>query len=191
MSTFYITDNILLTVKGLAGNTALGSARILVLQEAAGERLFPVLLGEEEYDVLESAMMRQSYPTVAMMLRLAKTAGYRLESVKLLGARDGKQLTELLFVNEAHDSLAMSADIGNGVAAALQAGCRIYMPRKTFEDQYRLTNSPETMAVPLNAMPAKLLKEAMDDAVKRDDFEMAKALRDELRRREGNGEMTP
>ena len=65
------------------------------------------------------------------------------------------------------------------------------MPRKTFEEQYRLTNSPETMAVPLGAMPAKLLKEAMDDAVKRDDFEMAKALRDELRRREGNGEMTP
>ena len=122
MSTFYITDNIPLTVKGLAGNTSLGSARILVLQEAAGERLFPVLLGEEEYDVLESAMMRQSYPTVAMMLRLAKTAGYTLESVKLLGARDGKQLTELLFVNEAHDSLAMSADIGNGIAAALQAG---------------------------------------------------------------------
>ena len=180
MNTFYITDNIPLTVKGLAGNTSLGSARILVLQEAAGERLFPVLLGEEEYDVLESAM-----------LRLAKTAGYRLESVKLLGARDGKQLTELLFANEAHDSLAMSADIGNGIAAALQAGCRIYMPRKTFEEQYRLTNSPETMAVPLNAMPAKLLKEAMDDAVKRDDFEMAKALRDELRRREGNGEMTP
>lgn len=47
MSTFYITDNIPLTVKGLAGNTSLGSARILVLQEAAGERLFPVLLGEE------------------------------------------------------------------------------------------------------------------------------------------------
>lgn len=188
MNTFYITDNIPLTVKGLASNTSLGSARILVLQEAAGERLFPVLLGEEEYDVLESAMLRQSFHTVTMMLRLAKTAGYKLESVKLLGARDGKQLTELLFANEAHDSLAMSADIGNGIAAALQAGCRIYMPRKTFEDQYRLTNSPETMAVPLNAMPAKLLKEAMDDAVKRDDFELAKALRDELRRREGKEE---
>ena len=46
------------------------------------------------------------------------------------------------------------------------------------------------MAVPLNAMPAKLLKEAMDDAVTRDDFEMAKALRDELRRREGREEQS-
>lgn len=191
MGAFYITDNIPLLVKGLAGNTSLSSARILVLQESAGERLFPVLLSEEEYDVLENAMMRQSYPTLEMMMRLVKTAGYKLESVKLLGARDGKQLTELLFVNEAHDSISMSADIGNGIAAALQSECRIFMPRKTFEEQYRLTNSPEAMAVPLNAMPAKLLKEAMDDAVKRDDFELAKALRDELRRREGNGEMTP
>lgn len=188
MGAFYITDNIPLLVKGLAGNTSLGSARILVLQEAAGERLFPALLNEEEYDVLEDAMVRQSYPTVEMMLRLAKTAGYKLESVKLLGARDGKQLTEMLFVNEAHDSISMSADIGNGIAAAIQTNCRLFMPRKTFEEQYRLTNSPEAMAVPLNAMPAKLLEEAMDEAVKRDDFELAKALRDELRRREGKEE---
>ena len=108
MNTFYITDNIPLTVKGLASNTSLGSARILVLQEAAGERLFPVLLGEEEYDVLESAMLRQSFHTVTMMLRLAKTAGYKLESVKLLGARDGKQLTELLFANSSRRAFAIS-----------------------------------------------------------------------------------
>ncbi|MCI7378885.1 MAG: UvrB/UvrC motif-containing protein [Bacteroidales bacterium] len=188
MGLFYVTDNIPLFVKGLAGNTSLSNARILVLQESAGERLFPVLLNEEEYEVLENAMMRQSYPTLEMMMRLVKTAGYKLESVKLLGARDGKQLTEMLFVNEAHDSISMSADIGNGIAAAIKTDCRLFIPRKTFEEQYRLTNSPEAMAVPLNAMPAKLLEEAMDDAVKRDDFELAKALRDELRRREGKEE---
>lgn len=71
-----------------------------------------------------------------------------------------------------------------GVTLCLLARCPIRMPRETctllVEKQSARSGQ---MSVPIVAMSAQLLRQAITNAVREDNFELASALRDELRRR--------
>ena len=77
----------------------------------------------------------------------------------------------------------ISCPFVEGVAFALQVGVPFYV---TIGDALQFVageSSDGRVAVPIRNMPEELLQEAIGQAVAGDNFELASALRDELRRR--------
>lgn len=173
-----------LKVEGLTRGRELKDAYILILREREGERIFPVLIDEEGFNMIMQAMRNKDYTCSHLMVKLASRVGMTPIGIRLMQPANGKTqaLTDFELVNEI---VSITTPIAEAVVTALETRSSLWVQRTTFERQTRMNKNggSQNMALPITAMSDKLISDALQAAVKEDNFELATILRDELNKR--------
>ncbi len=173
-----------LKVKGLTRGRELKDAYILILREREGERIFPVLIDEEGFNMIMQAMRNKDYTCSHLMVKLASRVGMTPIGIRLMQPANGKTqaLIDFELVNEI---VSITTPIAEAVVTALETRSSLWVQRTTFERQTRMNKNggSQNMALPITAMSDKLISDALQAAVKEDNFELATILRDELNKR--------
>lgn len=173
-----------LKVEGLTRGRELKDAYILILREREGERIFPVLIDEEGFNMIMQAMRNKDYTCSHLMVKLASRVGMTPIGIRLMQPANGKTqaLIDFELVNEI---VSITTPIAEAVVTALETRSSLWVQRTTFERQTRMNKNggSQNMALPITAMSDKLISDALQAAVKDDNFELASILRDELNKR--------
>lgn len=173
-----------LKVEGLTRGRELKDAYILILREREGERIFPVLIDEEGVNMIMQAMRNKDYTCSHLMVKLASRVGMTPIGIRLMQPANGKTqaLIDFELVNEI---VSITTPIAEAVVTALETRSSLWVQRTTFERQTRMNKNggSQNMALPITAMSDKLISDALQAAVKEDNFELATILRDELNKR--------
>ena len=173
-----------LKVEGLTRGRELKDAYILILREREGERIFPVLIDEEGFNMIMQAMRNKDYTCSHLMVKLASRVGMTPIGIRLMQPANGKTqaLIDFELVNEI---VSIPTTIAEAVVTALETRSSLWVQRTTFERQTRMNKNggSQNMALPITAMSDKLISDALQAAVKEDNFELATILRDELNKR--------
>lgn len=173
-----------LKVEGLTRGRELKDAYILILREREGERIFPVLIDEEGFNMIMQAMRNKDYTCSHLMVKLASRVGMTPIGIRLMQPANGKTqaLIDFELVNEI---VSITTPIAEAVVTALETRSSLWVQRTTFERQIRMNKNggSQNMALPITAMSDKLISDALQAAVKEDNFELATILRDELNKR--------
>lgn len=173
-----------LKVEGLTRGRELKDAYILILREREGERIFPVLIDEEGFNMIMQAMRNKDYTCSHLMVKLASRMGMTPIGIRLMQPANGKTqaLIDFELVNEI---VSITTPIAEAVVTALETRSSLWVQRTTFERQTRMNKNggSQNMALPITAMSDKLISDALQAAVKEDNFELATILRDELNKR--------
>ena len=173
-----------LKVEGLTRGRELKDAYILILREREGERIFPVLIDEEGFNMIMQAMRNKDYTCSHLMVKLASRVGMTPIGIRLKQPANGKTqaLIDFELVNEI---VSITTPIAEAVVTALETRSSLWVQRTTFERQTRMNKNggSQNMALPITAMSDKLISDALQAAVKEDNFELATILRDELNKR--------
>ena len=173
-----------LKVEGLTRGRELKDAYILILREREGERIFPVLIDEEGFNMIMQAMRNKDYTCAHLMVKLASRVGMTPIGIRLMQPANGKTqaLIDFELVNEI---VSITTPIAEAVVTALETRSSLWVQRTTFERQTRMNKNggSQNMALPITAMSNKLISDALQAAVKEDNFELATILRDELNKR--------
>ena len=173
-----------LKVEGLTRGRELKDAYILILREREGERIFPVLIDEEGFNMIMQAMRNKDYTCSHLMVKLASRVGMTPIGIRLMQPANGKTqaLIDFELVNEI---VSITTPIAEAVVTALETRSSLWVQRTTFERQTRMNKNggSQKMALPITAMSDKLISDALQAAVKEDNFELATILRDELNKR--------
>lgn len=173
-----------LKVEGLTRGRELKDAFILILREREGERIFPVLIDEEGFNMIMQAMRNKDYTCSHLMVKLASRVGMAPIGIRLMQPANGKTqaLIDFELVNEI---VSITTPVAEAVVTALETRSSLWVQRTSFERQARMNNNggSQNMALPITAMSDKLISDALQAAVKEDNFELATILRDELNKR--------
>lgn len=173
-----------LKVEGLTRGRELKDAYILILREREDERIFPVLIDEEGFNMIMQAMRNKDYTCSHLMVKLASRVGMTPIGIRLMQPANGKTqaLIDFELVNEI---VSITTPIAEAVVTALETRSSLWVQRTTFERQTRMNKNggSQNMALPITAMSDKLISDALQAAVKEDNFELATILRDELNKR--------
>ena len=173
-----------LKVEGITRGRELKDAYILILREREGERIFPVLIDEEGFNMIMQAMRNKDYTCSHLMVKLASRVGMTPIGIRLMQPANGKTqaLIDFELVNEI---VSITTPIAEAVVTALETRSSLWVQRTTFERQTRMNKNggSQNMALPITAMSDKLISDALQAAVKEDNFELATILRDELNKR--------
>lgn len=173
-----------LKVEGLTRGRELKDAYILILREREGERIFPVLIDEEGFNMIMQAIRNKDYTCSHLMVKLASRVGMTPIGIRLMQPANGKTqaLIDFELVNEI---VSITTPIAEAVVTALETRSSLWVQRTTFERQTRMNKNggSQNMALPITAMSDKLIGDALQAAVKEDNFELATILRDELNKR--------
>ena len=173
-----------LKVEGRTRGRELKDAYILILREREGERIFPVLIDEEGFNMIMQAMRNKDYTCSHLMVKLASRVGMTPIGIRLMQPANGKTqaLIDFELVNEI---VSITTPIAEAVVTALETRSSLWVQRTTFERQTRMNKNggSQNMALPITAMSDKLISDALQAAVKEDNFELATILRDELNKR--------
>ena len=173
-----------LKVEGLTRGRELKDAYILILREREGERIFPVLIDEEGFNMIMQAMRNKDYTCSHLMVKLASRVGMTPIGIRLMQPANGKTqaLIDFELVNEI---VSITTPIAEAVVTALETRSSLWVQRTTFERQTRMNKNggSQNMALPITALSDKLISDALQAAVKEDNFELATILRDELNKR--------
>ena len=173
-----------LKVEGLTRGRELKDAYILILREREGERIFPVLIDEEGFNMIMQAMRDKDYTCSHLMVKLASRVGMTPIGIRLMQPANGKTqaLIDFELVNEI---VSITTPIAEAVVTALETRSSLWVQRTTFERQTRMNKNggSQNMALPITAMSDKLISDDLQAAVKEDNFELASILRDELNKR--------
>ena len=176
-----------LKVEGLTRGRELKDAYILILREREGERIFPVLIDEEGFNMIMQAMRNKDYTCSHLMVKLASRVGMTPIGIRLMQPANGKTqaLIDFELVNEI---VSITTPIAEAVVTALETRSSLWVQRTTFERQTRMNKNggSQNMALPITAMSDKLISDALQADVKEDNFELATILRDELNKRKDN-----
>lgn len=178
-----------LKVEGLTRGRELKDAYILILRERENERIFPVLIDEEGFNMIMQAMRNKDYTCSHLMVKLASRVGMTPIGIRLMQPANGKTqaLIDFELVNEI---VSITTPIAEAVVTALETRSSLWVQRTTFERQTRMNKNggSQNMALPITAMSDKLISDALQAAVKEDNFELATILRDELNKRKDDKE---
>lgn len=194
-----------LTVQGITNSQVQSGAYALILAEEEGVRRIPIIVGTPEAQSIAIALEGLKPPrplTHDLFATFAQAFGIRLKEVYIYRFEEGIFFSELLF-SDGERCIKVDSRTSDAIAIALRVKCDIY----TSEEIVRQAGIvlEEAMAeeeeedIPLSDMNMeeeidKLLPELdndelnyqLEEAIEQEDYELAKLIRDELLRREGN-----
>lgn len=195
-------ERVLVDILGLSTNPASGGAYALILREVDGNRRLPIIIGQAEAQsiALEMEGIKPPRPlTHDLMKNIIASFGAELNDVLIDELRDGTFYAKLNIDNQQIDSRPSDA-----IALAVRYGAQIFVaasvmdeaafvPEEEEEEQKKeeVRKTKHTPASPLKIPPettkASRLEEMhqqLKQAIEKEEYEKAAALRDEIRRLE-------
>ncbi len=192
-------DKVLVDILGLSTNPASGGAYALILREVNGSRRLPIIIGASEAQsiALEMEGIKPPRPlTHDLMKNIITAFGAELTDIIIDDLRDGTFFAKLNIDNQMIDSRPSDA-----IALAVRYGVQIYVaapvmdeaafiPEDDEDEQHQ--NPPAAQASPKQQQhppPGKItrleqLNQQLKEAIEKENYEKAAALRDEIRKLE-------
>jgi bifunctional DNase/RNase len=193
-------DKVLVDILGLSTNPASGGAYALILREVNGSRRLPIIIGASEAQsiALEMEGIKPPRPlTHDLMKNIITAFGAELSDIIIDDLRDGTFYAKLNIDNQMIDSRPSDA-----IALAVRYGVQIYVatpvmdeaafiPEDEDDDQHQAP--PSAQLNPKQQQhhqpPGKItrleqLNQQLKEAIERENYEKAAALRDEIRKLE-------
>ncbi len=172
---------------GLTRGARLNEAYILIFREVEGMRCMAALISPEEYNEVRRMMQGAANEIARTLRNTLDTFGIKLHCVVIHNnTRNNDYCTELVLQQDS-DVRTVRQSVGVGTVIAMQLHVPLQVGKPYFESmagEGMKEDGTMEVRVPFTAMDKQLLEEAMEQAVKEDNFEMAKALRDEIARRD-------
>lgn len=201
-----------LRVQGLTNSQIQSGAYALILAEEEGVRHIPIIVGTAEAQSIAIALERITPPrplTHDLFATFVQAFGIRLREVFIYKFEEGVFYSELLF-EDGIRQVRLDSRTSDAIAIALRVKCNIYTTpeivrecgvvleevteEKPKEDDSILTLEPEeihdeaTLKRWLSLLDVEELSYRLDDAIADENYEYAKMYKDEIRRREEEGE---
>ena len=193
-------DKVLVDILGLSTNPASGGAYALILREVNGNRRLPIIIGASEAQsiALEMEGIKPPRPlTHDLMKNIITAFGAELADIIIDDLRDGTFYAKLNIDSQMIDSRPSDA-----IALAVRYGVQIYVassvmdeaafvPEEEDEDQHQ--TPPAAQSNPKQQQhhqpPGKItrleqLNQQLKEAIEKENYEKAAALRDEIRKLE-------
>ncbi|QFQ11764.1 hypothetical protein C7Y71_001275 [Pseudoprevotella muciniphila] len=157
---------------------------ILILKEKDGNRCIPVLIDKETFVMLRS-VFRGNKPKNNLAKEIASVFDIKLDYVILhQPPTGGSMVSTLILCQNGITTKTLETDLATGVTASLSEDVPLRLPEIVFSRlANRQTGTEGQVSFPISSMTDKLLGDALQMAVKEDNFELASLLRDEIARR--------
>jgi uncharacterized protein len=196
-------ERVLVDILGLSTNPASGGAYALILREVEGNRRLPIIIGQAEAQsiALEMEGIKPPRPlTHDLMKNIIASFGAELTDVLIDDLRDGTFYAKLNIDNQQIDSRPSDA-----IALAVRYGAQIFVATSVMdeaafvpeeEDEEQKKEEGKGKQTPITQHIHKHVPEAtkatrleemhiqLKQAIEKEEYEKAAALRDEIRRLE-------
>ena len=191
-----------MSVLGISYSQTQSGAYALVLAEEEGERRLPIIIGGFEAQSIVIKLENLSPPrplTHDLFKSFADLFGVNLKEVFIHRFEEGVFYSQLVCVREGNE-IIIDSRTSDAVALALRFECPIFISDDIMEkagivikdNEYDETLMPEADKMEGETQSAELyknsdlkeLKEKMEEAIMKEDYERAAAIRDELDKRE-------
>lgn len=202
-----------LRVQGLTNSQIQSGAYALILAEEAGVRRIPIIVGTSEAQSIAIALEHITPPrplTHDLFATFAQAFGIRLREVFIYKFEDGVFYSELLF-DDGDSQIRLDSRTSDAIAIALRVKCDIYTTEDIVkecgvvledtpvdddkdDDGFDFDLEPEDIQDEaqlkkwLSLLDAEELSDRLNEAVADENYENAKMYKDEIRRREEEGE---
>ncbi len=173
----------------LTRSTTLKHACLLVMCEKDGTRHLPFVINENDFNRLQRAFANDDTHQVDIAAKLADAFNITLSNVSIVYDEQGKPKTVCHFVHDdpcligAPRNRSVEMGIADGIITAMGMKADILMSATLFNSLYERNPQEGRVAIPMHAMTDELLEEALQQAVKEENYELASKLRDELQNR--------
>ena len=187
-----------LKVMGISYSQTQSGAYALLLIEENGERRIPIIIGgfEAQAIVIKLENLEPPRPlTHDLFKKLADTFNIVVSEVMIYKLEDGVFFSKLT-CNNGEKEYSIDSRTSDAVAIALRFGCPIYITEEILE-KAQLTNSPSDSPLTTTAENSgetepdskyesntdEELYKMIDEAVKKENYERAASIRDEIEKR--------
>lgn len=176
-------SNLEFKVKALTKGAAFDDVFVLVLMEKGGNTIFPLPVDAQQKELLYAMMNQQhTYDFLLESFRtITATAGTIFEGICITRVEDGDFKAEV-YLNQNGEDLVSEMSAGNAVILALSYRSPIYVKASLLQETM-VGNHGSSFSFSLNSLGKSLLQKALEDAVEREQYEIASLLRDELKKR--------
>jgi bifunctional DNase/RNase len=199
-------DKVQVAILGISTSPASNGAYALILRETGGARRIPIIIGgfEAQAIALEMEGIKPPRPlTHDLIKNLIETLGGTVTEVSIMDLKDGTFFAQIM-VNGDQEIDSRPSD---AIAVAIRFGVNIYVAEHVMaeagflpeegeeegedmedEDEEKLfeekLQKPETAAAKPSRPLTKLeqLNKQLDDAIQKEDYEKAAALRDDIQK---------
>ena len=193
-------EKIELEIIGITYSQSQSGAYVLILKEIEGDRNLPILIGQFEAQAIAMELQSVKSPrplTHDLIKNIAKTFNIKLNEIIINDFKEGIYYALLIFELE-NKIFKVDARPSDAVALALRFNCPIYTtPEILDETGFILTGSEEDIVPPpnmqkeaeevkepsFNLYTLEELEKMLEEAVEKEDYEMASKLRDEIKKR--------
>jgi bifunctional DNase/RNase len=188
-------DKVQVDILGLSTNPASGGAYALILKEVNGNRRLPIIIGASEAQsiALEMEGIKPPRPlTHDLMKNIITSFGAELSDIVIDELRDGTFYAKLNIDSQLIDSRPSDA-----IALAVRYSVQIFVASSVMDEAAFVPEEEEDEAIPparqqkskQSSAPPKMTKleqlnVQLKEAIDKENYEKAAALRDEIRRLE-------
>lgn len=193
-------DKIKLEILGMSYSQSQSGAYALILGESVGERRLPIIIGgfEAQAIAIELEKMKPARPLTHDLLKsVAKTFNIRITEVVINKFHEGVFYAQLV-CDDGNRSVEIDSRTSDAVAMAIRFKCPIYTTEKIMseagiivkddkeqkKEESDWIQSKQTSANPYAKNTVKELKELLQKAIEKEDYEKASEIRDEIKRRD-------
>ncbi|MBQ4064145.1 MAG: bifunctional nuclease family protein [Bacteroidaceae bacterium] len=171
-----------LRVVDIVSKVADDRACVLLLQERAGLRKIMVALGLPEAQSIIFSRQGKVPPrplTHHLVGSLADAFGIKMLYVLIHSINDGTFCSSILF-ERGDEVRKVDSRTSDAIALALLSGVPILITEELLGRTCIRDEQNGAISVPINAVKGDILRQAMDEAVRNENYELAKALKEEL-----------
>ena len=157
-------------------------AYVLVLQEKEGLRRIIVALGTYEAQAIAFAMRKDSVPrpmTHDLFGAMTTAFGFELEYAHINKIDDGT-FHSLLCYRQGEERRVIDSRTSDAVAIALRAGAPVFIDDELLNRMCIHDERNGSISIPITAADEETLRAAMAAAVKKEEYELAMKLKEEL-----------
>ncbi len=188
-------DKVQVVILGLATHSSSNNAYALYLKELEGRRKFPIIIGafEAQSIALELEGVQPPRPMTHDLIRtLIESINATLSEVYINDLKDGTFYAKLLFEEP---DIEIDARPSDAIAVAIRCNAPIYVRQEILEENAIIDSSEDTdeffesqanaFAQPQKKKPkskVEILQEQLEEFIKKEEYEKAAQIRDELKR---------
>ena len=182
-------DRVQVDILGLSTSAAGGGAYALILKESDGNRRLPIIIGafEAQAIALEIEGIKPPRPMTHDLLKnMIESLGSTVSEVTITELRDGTFYARIGVESAINDEI--DSRPSDAIAVAVRFGVPIYVAEEVLQEAgfvpegEGVERAPEDVAPHSHEQQLASLNERLQEAIAREDYELAARLRDELRR---------
>lgn len=179
-------EEVELRINGMSSVLQPANAYALVLEEVYGHRKLPVIIGAQEAQAIKVMMLGCKMPR-PLTHDLLQTVIDRLDGhvtkVLIYKVRSGIYYSYIFIAKENGEIFQIDSRTSDAIALALRCDCPICTTEEIMANERLYEVNGMAFTVSVNVVNAQMLQDALEKAVKEENYEQAARLRDEIERR--------